>query len=145
MDGGRGRKRSGTNTRARSRAARLAGSDPLEPWADAAHAAASLLARRWVLPVLGCLAARPLRRFQLAVAVVGISPKVLTETLRLLEREGLVERVLVHESEVTVGIAYELTPLARSLDQPVAALARWYQLRNEAGPAPAVRRDRLGA
>lgn len=145
MAGAGGRKVSGVNPPGRRRAARLTVPDSLEPWADAAQAAASLLARKWVLPVLGALATRPLRRFQLAVQVAGISPKVLTDTLRLLEREGLVDRVLVRESDVTVGIAYELTPLGRSLDQPVTALARWYALHDEARAVPVADRDRLGA
>jgi DNA-binding HxlR family transcriptional regulator len=104
-----------------------------------------LLARKWVLPVLAALAGRPLRRFQLAVVVAGISPKVLTETLRFLEEESLVDRVLVREPEVAVGIAYELTPLGRSLDEPISALVRWHVLRDEASAIHARGRDRLGA
>jgi DNA-binding HxlR family transcriptional regulator len=146
VTGSGGRKRNGAHPRERGRAALLAAKESLEPSVDAAQAAASLLGRKWVLPVLGALAAQPLRRFQLAVQVPGISPKVLTETLRLLEREGLVGRVLVREAEeVTVGIAYELTPLGRSLDRPVTALARWYALHDEARAAPVSDRDRLGA
>ena len=116
-----------------------------EPAADAAQAAAALLARKWVLPILVALAERPLRRFQLAVAISEVAPKVLTETLRLLEREGLVERVLVRESEVIVGIAYELTPLGRALDQPVRALARWSAVHDQARNGRPASRDRLGA
>lgn len=111
---------------------RVAGSG-LEPWADAAHAAAALLARKWVLPVLVALEAGPLRRFQIAVRVTGITPKVLTETLRVLERERLVAPVLARESDVAVGIAYELTPYSRSLEEPIAALARWRQEHDELG------------
>ena len=144
MSGRAGQKRSRADPRSRLRGARLVSTDAVEPSADAAQAAASLLARKWVLPVLGALAGGPLRRFHIGVKVTGISPKVLTETLRLLEREGLVDRVLARESDVTVGIAYELTPLGRSLDQPVAALARWYSLHRESG-TPTTRQDRLGA
>ncbi len=92
---------------------------------DAALGVAALLSRRWVLPVAVALAPGPLRRFQLAVRVAGISPKVLTETLRFLERSDVIERVLVRESDTTVGVAYALTPLGASLGEPVAALARW--------------------
>ena len=92
---------------------------------DAALGVAALLARRWVLPVVVALGSGPLRRFQLAVRVAGISPKVLTETLRYLERSDVIERVMIRESDTTVGIAYALTPLGASLGEPVSALARW--------------------
>ena len=98
---------------------------------DAALGVAALLSRRWVLPVVVALAPGPLRRFQLAIRVAGISPKVLTETLRFLERRDVIERVLIRESDTAVGVAYVLTPLGSSLGEPVAALARWSSARAE--------------
>lgn len=98
---------------------------------DAALGVAALLSRRWVLPVVVALAPGPLRRFQLAVRVAGISPKVLTETLRFLERRDVIDRVLIRESDTAVGVAYVLTPLGSSLGEPVAALARWSTSRSE--------------
>ncbi len=90
---------------------------------DAALGVAALLSRRWVIPVVVALAPGPLRRFQLAGRVAGISPKGLTETLRFLERRDVIERVLIRESDTAVGVAYVLTPLGSSLGEPVAALA----------------------
>ncbi len=104
--------------------------DTLDRWAVPAQIVASLLARKWVLPVLAALQTRPLRRFQIAIAVKGVSLRVLTETLQRLEHEGLVARVLIRESEHDVGVGYELTAIGRSVSRPVAALARWYELRN---------------
>jgi DNA-binding HxlR family transcriptional regulator len=136
----KGRKNNAGN-KAASRAEAV-GSDSLERLTEAAHAAASLLARRWVLPILGSLATHPQRRFQLALKLEGISPKVLTDTLRVLEQAGLVSRILVRESETTVGIGYELTSLGRSFEQPVAALARWYTPAREANPSASIRSGR---
>jgi DNA-binding HxlR family transcriptional regulator len=136
-----GRKANAENA-ASSRTEAAVGSDSLERLAEAAHAAASLLARRWVLPILGSLADQPQRRFRLALKLEGISPKVLTETLRVLEQAGLVSRILVRESETTVGIGYELTPLGRSFEQPVAALAHWYTPAREANPSASIRSGR---
>ena len=73
---------------------------------------AGLLARRWVVPIVVALRDGPRRRFQLAVAVRGISAKVLTETLRHLEAEGIVERQLVREFGA-VGAGYALTVRGR--------------------------------
>lgn len=85
---------------------------------------ASLLARRWVVPIVVALRDGPRRRFQLAVAVRGISAKVLTETLRHLEAERIVERQLVREFDA-VGAGYALTLRGRALDELIAALAEW--------------------
>ncbi|MGH8961774.1 MAG: winged helix-turn-helix transcriptional regulator [Acidimicrobiales bacterium] len=54
----------------------------------------------------------------------GISYKVLTETLRRAERDGLVARHIDGERMETATL-YELTDLGRSLDAPLAAMAEW--------------------
>jgi DNA-binding HxlR family transcriptional regulator len=102
--------------------------DSFESWVAPAQSVASLLGRKWVIPILGALQARPLRRFQLSVAIKGVSLRVLTETLQRLECEGLVSRVLIRESDHSAGVGYELTPLGRSASHPVRALARWHEL-----------------
>ena len=53
-----------------------------------------------------------------------LSYKVLTETLRRAERDGLISRRL-DEGRIETATLYELTDLGRSLDQPLAALAEW--------------------
>ncbi len=78
---------------------------------------------RWTVLVVGALAAGPQRFTELARRVEGISQKMLTSTLRGLERDGLVTRT-VH-ARVPVRVDYELTELGRSLQQPIGALERW--------------------
>jgi DNA-binding HxlR family transcriptional regulator len=64
-----------------------------------------------------------LRFGDLRAAVDGISGKVLTETLRVLERDGLVERHVY--AEMPPRVEYELTPLGQTLHGPLQALAHW--------------------
>jgi DNA-binding HxlR family transcriptional regulator len=89
---------------------------------------ASLLVRlimgRWTLNVLAELSERGRRYQDLHVALGGISHKVLTDTLRRAERDGLVMRHL-DAGRVETATLYRLTDLARSLDEPLAALDRW--------------------
>lgn len=86
--------------------------------------AADLLAHTWNPVVLTALRSGPRRRRLLRAEIGGISDKVLTETLRRLERSGLVERAAYAEAPPRVD--YALTALGRSLvDGPLAALGRW--------------------
>lgn len=55
--------------------------------------------------------------------IEGISQRMLTETLRQLERDGLVCRTVYAEQPVRVD--YQLTALGRTLIEPIAALAAW--------------------
>ena len=64
-----------------------------------------------------------LRFTELRALVRGITPKVLTQALRALERDGLLARC-VH-AEVPPRVEYALTPLGRSLREPLAAVRRW--------------------
>jgi DNA-binding HxlR family transcriptional regulator len=58
-------------------------------------------------------------------AVEGISPKVLTDTLRRAERDGGLLTRHLDDGRVETATLYELTDLGRSLDMPLAALGRW--------------------
>ncbi|MCH1868491.1 helix-turn-helix domain-containing protein [Nocardioides sp. CFH 31398] len=78
---------------------------------------------KWTVLVLGVLAPGPRRYGDLARAIEGVSQKMLTQTLRHLERDGLVTRT-VHAS-VPVRVDYELTDLGRSLTGPLAVLTAW--------------------
>lgn len=65
------------------------------------------------------------RRYQdLHDALDGVSHKVLTDTLRRAERDGLISRHLDPE-RVETATLYQLTDLGRSLEEPLAALDRW--------------------
>ncbi|MBD3782572.1 MAG: helix-turn-helix transcriptional regulator [Micrococcales bacterium] len=78
---------------------------------------------RWTVLVLLLLERRTHRFTELQRSIEGISPKVLTQTLRALERDGLVTRV-VHP-EVPPRVEYSLTALGRTLVSAVAALDVW--------------------
>lgn len=78
---------------------------------------------KWTVLVIGTLAGGPQRYGQVARAVEGVSQKMLTQTLRHLERDGLVTRT-VH-AEVPVRVDYELTDLGRDLIGPLGVLHRW--------------------
>ncbi|MCK9878521.1 helix-turn-helix transcriptional regulator [Frankia sp. AgPm24] len=67
--------------------------------------------------------AAPLRYSELSRRLVGVSQKMLTQTLRSLERDGLVSRTVTPTVPVTVR--YELTELGLSLHQAIRAIKSW--------------------
>jgi DNA-binding HxlR family transcriptional regulator len=81
------------------------------------------LADKWAVLIVGRLAAGTLRFAQLRRAIDGISQKMLTSTLRDLERDGLVTRKLY--ASVPPKVEYTLTPLGGSLVNKVEELCRW--------------------
>lgn len=78
---------------------------------------------KWSLLVVGMLDAGPQRFTALRDLVPGISQRMLTRTLRHLERDGLVSRTA--HPEVPPRVEYALTRLGRELLPPVTALAQW--------------------
>jgi DNA-binding HxlR family transcriptional regulator len=85
--------------------------------------ALALIADKWAVLVAGCLVDGPKRHSWLRQRIGGISGKMLTRTLRELERAGLVERRIF--PEVPPRVEYSLSPLGFSLREPVAALTDW--------------------
>lgn len=81
------------------------------------------IGERWSMFVILALADGPLRFTRLKARVGVVTPKVLTETLRALEADGLVSRQAYDESPPRVE--YELTPLGASLLEPIAAMRTW--------------------
>jgi DNA-binding HxlR family transcriptional regulator len=77
----------------------------------------------WSVLIIGSLRAGPRRYTEVARRIEGVSPKMLTQTLRGLERDGLISRT-VHAA-VPPRVDYELTDLGRSLLQLVSALEDW--------------------
>jgi DNA-binding HxlR family transcriptional regulator len=77
----------------------------------------------WSVLIVGSLKGGPLRYTELAQRIPGVSPKMLTQTLRALERDGLVTRT-VH-AVVPPRVDYALTTLGRSLLGLVDALQQW--------------------
>jgi DNA-binding HxlR family transcriptional regulator len=78
---------------------------------------------KWTVLVVKILGNGPMRFNELKRAIDGISQRMLTLTLRALERDGLVTRTVY--PSVPPRVEYELTQLGRSLLQPVSALATW--------------------
>ncbi|WP_431976441.1 winged helix-turn-helix transcriptional regulator [Micromonospora haikouensis] len=79
---------------------------------------------KWAVLVMGELGRHGARRFtQLRQHLGGISEKMLTQTLRTLERDGLILRTVYPEAPIRVE--YELTPLGQTLRGPLKALTEW--------------------
>jgi DNA-binding HxlR family transcriptional regulator len=81
------------------------------------------IANKWTAMVVIALSDGRMRFRDLRTTVDGISAKVLTDTLRDLERDGLVTRHVY--AEVPPRVEYELTALGRTLHMPLEALGRW--------------------
>ena len=78
---------------------------------------------RWTPLVVTVLADGPSRFGELRSRIGGVTPKVLTQTLRSMERDGLVTRTQL--PGVPPRVDYELTDLGRSLQAPIDALRTW--------------------
>ncbi len=78
---------------------------------------------KWSVPLVGLLGDRPMRFNELKRAIEGVSQRMLTLTLRGLERDGLLTRTVF--PTVPPRVDYALTPLGRSLLEPVSALGQW--------------------
>ncbi|MCW2495657.1 helix-turn-helix domain-containing protein [Jatrophihabitans sp.] len=78
---------------------------------------------KWSLLIVSTLGERPLRFNELRRQVDDISQKMLSSTLKVLERDGLVSRSVL--PSVPPQVEYALTDLGRELLRPVAALAEW--------------------
>ena len=95
---------------------------------------------KWSVQIVQLLAGGPMRFSELKRAIEGISQRMLTLTLRGLERDGLVSRTVF--PTVPPRVDYELTELGRTLQEPVMALACWAASHREAIQAA---RDRFDA
>ena len=78
---------------------------------------------KWTVLVVGKLGSGPLRFNELRMAVGGISQKMLTTTLRGLERDGFVTRTVY--PTIPPRVDYELTDLGYELLEPVNKLGEW--------------------
>jgi DNA-binding HxlR family transcriptional regulator len=86
-----------------------------------------VLAGRWTIGLLAELSRSDRRYQELHDRLAGISHKVLTDTLRRAERDGLVVRRL-DSDRVESATLYQLTNLGWSLDAPLNALGQWVEL-----------------
>ncbi len=78
---------------------------------------------KWSVLIIGTLGSGPARFNELRRAIEGISQRMLTLTLKALERDGLVTRTQF--STIPPRVDYALTPLGKTLLEPVQALATW--------------------
>lgn len=83
------------------------------------------IANKWTAMIVIALSDGPLRFGEVRTAVDGISGKVLAETLRDLERDGIVSRTTFDQMPPRVD--YALTALGLTLREPLAALGLWAQ------------------
>ncbi|TFD76977.1 winged helix-turn-helix transcriptional regulator [Cryobacterium fucosi] len=81
------------------------------------------LSDKWIVLALTALETQPLRYSELRRKIAGVSQKMLTQTLRALERDGLVERSV--KISVPISVTYSMTPLGHSLLRVVAQLKSW--------------------
>lgn len=110
-----------------------------------------LLADKWTVLLIAALSRGVNRNGRLLNEIGGISQKMLTQTLRKLVGQGLVERIDYHT--VPPHVEYRLTPLGETLVEPIHVLGRWVeehyhevewaQVRAEAADSPAATEVRL--
>jgi DNA-binding HxlR family transcriptional regulator len=92
--------------------------------ACATRQAIERLASKWRVLLIYALLAGPQRHAELLRRVPGITQKVLTETLRDMQRDGLVQRRVLKETPPQ-HVEYALTALGKTLQEPLAAICAW--------------------
>jgi DNA-binding HxlR family transcriptional regulator len=101
-------------------------SGPCQAWPEDSAFIREVLDRigdKWTMLVISTLSAGSLRYSDLQASIPGISQRMLTQTLKHLERDGLITRTAY--AEVPPRVEYELTDLGRSLGDAVMAMASW--------------------
>jgi DNA-binding HxlR family transcriptional regulator len=101
-------------------------SGPCQAWPEDSAFIREVLDRigdKWTVLTIGTLSAGSLRYSDLQASMPGISQRMLTQTLKHLERDGLITRTPY--AEVPPRVEYELTDLGRSLMHAVTAMTEW--------------------
>ena len=83
----------------------------------------SVIGSKWAVNVIVALTGSSMRFSDLKREVAGVSQKMLTQTLRDLERDGLVKRSVT--PSIPPRVDYELTELGAELHEPISILAAW--------------------
>lgn len=81
------------------------------------------IADKWTIMILTVLCPKPSRFNEIKRRLDGITHKALADTLKRLERNGLVTRTVLPTAPI--GVEYAITPLGHSLRQPFEALCGW--------------------
>jgi len=95
------------------------------------HHAIELIGKRWTGAIVCALTERPMRYAELGKAVPGLSDRLLSQRLRELEEEGLVEREV--EAGTPVRVTYSLTEAGQQLDPVFSELKVWARRWKKAG------------
>lgn len=95
----------------------------LAPFCPRFHKAVELVGRRWTGAIIRALLADRHRFNEISAVVPGLSDRMLSERLRELEAEGIVERIVL--PEFPVRIDYRLTAKGSALAGVVAAVSEW--------------------
>jgi DNA-binding HxlR family transcriptional regulator len=95
------------------------------------HHAIELIGKRWTGAIICALTERPMRYAELGKAVPGLSDRLLSQRLRELEEEGLVERRV--EAGTPVRVTYSLTEAGQQLDPVLSELKSWARRWKKAG------------
>jgi DNA-binding HxlR family transcriptional regulator len=90
-----------------------------------------MIGKRWTGAIISALTERPLRYRELARAVPGMSDRLLSQRLRELEREGIVERAV--EPDSPVRVTYSLTEAGGQLRPAIDELRSWARRWHRAG------------
>lgn len=85
------------------------------------------IADKWTVLLLGTLATGPMRFNALKRHIEGVSQKMLSQTLRQMERDGLVTRTV--EASVPVTVTYEITALGQTLVEALQPVIDWAETR----------------
>lgn len=118
---------------------------PCQNWPEESAFIREVLDRigdKWTVLVISTLAGESLRYSDLQASIPGISQRMLTVTLKALERDGLLVRTAY--PEIPPRVEYELTPLGHSLLEAVTALAGWAAAHYEDVAASRLRHEQTG-
>ena len=91
----------------------------------------AMIGGRWKIPIIFHLLAGRKRFSDLSRAITGVTQKMLTQQLREMERNGLVEREVF--AQVPPRVEYSLTELGASLEPVVESMCRWGQAHGPSG------------
>ena len=97
--------------------------DPANPVCRTISALLQRIGDKWTVLVVSTLADGPRRFNELRREIPSVSQRMLTLTLRNLERDGLVSRTVT--PTIPPRVDYELTELGHSLQKPITALSQW--------------------
>ncbi|MEW2572065.1 winged helix-turn-helix transcriptional regulator [Streptomyces sp. NPDC057621] len=95
-----------------------------------ARLAIEIISSKWAVVTLFALSDGPLRHGELVELIGGVSRKVLTQTLRRLQDNGLIERRAY--AEAPPRVEYSLTELGHTLEEPIRKLTDWARTNGEA-------------